>query len=366
MHLITTVLRRLRDQAVPSVFRLRNTERLCFKVPLLYACVFWYASSGFLYFESANKSDLNWQDAMWWSFVTMTTVGYGDLFPQSFGGRYLIAVPTMVIGIGILGFIISEISAKLVESRSRRTKGLIRVSMEQHILIVHFSGLELLRKVILELRADPSTAKLPICVVDDRLGELPIELSRLGLEFVKGNPTQAETMERAGLAKANHALVLTRDPSEAHSDDTSLAAVLLIKKMRPDIRVVGEVLDPEKKDSLMMAGASSVVCTAELRGNLLIQELQDPGVKAVIADLTSNCQGEQLYMVPLEGWSEQNYKSLALSCLQSGLALVGVICDSKHLLAPDPAMSLKGIKKAILVGRERPAVLNYTGSEARH
>lgn len=346
-------------QAAQPLFKLRNTERLCFKVPLLYGCVFWYASSGFLYFESTSKNDLNWQDAMWWSFVTMTTVGYGDLYPQSFGGRYLIAVPTMVIGIGILGFIISEISAKLVESRSKRTKGLIKISMEKHILIVHFSGMELLRKVIFELRADLSTAKLPICVVDDRLEELPLELSQLGLEFVKGNPTQTDTMERAGLAKANHALVLTRDPSQTHSDDTSLAAVLLIKKLRPDIRVVGEVLDPEKKDSLMMAGASSVVCTAELRGNLLIQELQDPGVKAVIADLTSNCQGEQLYMVALEGWGEQSYKKLALSCIESGLALVGVVCESKHLLAPDPAMSLKGIQKAILVGRERPTVLAY-------
>lgn len=359
MHLITTVLRRLRKQASPSLLRLRSTERLCFKVPLLYACVFWYASSGFLYFEGASKSELSWQDAMWWSFVTMTTVGYGDLFPESFGGRYLVAVPTMVIGIGILGFIISEISAKLVESRSKRTKGLIRVTMEQHILIVHFSGLELLRKVIFELRADPSTEKLPICVVDDRLEELPMELSKLGLEFVRGNPTQTETMERANLAKACHALVLTRNPSEAHSDDTSLAAVLLIKRMRPDIGVVGEVLDPEKKDSLMMAGASSVVCTAELRGNLLIQELQDPGVKAVIADLTSNCGGEQIYMVPLEGWAEQNYNDLALTCLQSGLALVGVIRGSEHLLAPEPSMPLKSIKKAILVGRERPDALHY-------
>ena len=48
-------------------------------------------------------------DAFWWSFVTTTTVGYGDIAPQSFGGR-IVAVFLMLIGIGFLSTLTSTIS----------------------------------------------------------------------------------------------------------------------------------------------------------------------------------------------------------------------------------------------------------------
>lgn len=40
------------------------------------------------------------QDALWWSFVTMTTVGYGDLYPVTAAGR-LVAVVLMVVGVSL-------------------------------------------------------------------------------------------------------------------------------------------------------------------------------------------------------------------------------------------------------------------------
>jgi voltage-gated potassium channel len=43
-------------------------------------------------------------DALWWAFVTITTVGHGDQFPVSGGGR-VVAVTTMIVGIGIFGVI---------------------------------------------------------------------------------------------------------------------------------------------------------------------------------------------------------------------------------------------------------------------
>ena len=59
-------------------------------------------------FESRNP-DANIKsggDAIWWSMVTITTVGYGDRFPTTEGGR-LVGVVTMIVGIGIFGVITS-------------------------------------------------------------------------------------------------------------------------------------------------------------------------------------------------------------------------------------------------------------------
>jgi voltage-gated potassium channel len=52
----------------------------------------------------------NGRDAMWWSFVTITTVGYGDKFPVTNGGR-CVAVVLMLGGIGLLGSLVGYSSS---------------------------------------------------------------------------------------------------------------------------------------------------------------------------------------------------------------------------------------------------------------
>ncbi len=52
-------------------------------------------------------------DAVWWSFVTLTTVGYGDLYPITGGGR-IVAVITMLVGIGVLGTFLSLVGSSFL------------------------------------------------------------------------------------------------------------------------------------------------------------------------------------------------------------------------------------------------------------
>jgi voltage-gated potassium channel len=60
-------------------------------------------------------------DAFWWAIVTVTTVGYGDLYPVTPGGK-IVASMMMIIGIAILGVLISTLGAGLMESRFRKEK----------------------------------------------------------------------------------------------------------------------------------------------------------------------------------------------------------------------------------------------------
>jgi voltage-gated potassium channel len=52
-------------------------------------------------------------NAIWWSFVTLTTVGYGDLYPVTAAGR-AVAMVTMLVGIGVLGTFISLVGSSLL------------------------------------------------------------------------------------------------------------------------------------------------------------------------------------------------------------------------------------------------------------
>jgi len=59
-------------------------------------------------------------DAVWWSFVTMTTVGYGDYYPVTIAGR-IVAVGLMIGGITLIGVITATLASWIVERVSNET-----------------------------------------------------------------------------------------------------------------------------------------------------------------------------------------------------------------------------------------------------
>ncbi|WP_052423190.1 potassium channel family protein [Nonomuraea candida] len=64
--------------------------------------------------RSPDPTILTLSDALWWSLTTMTTVGYGDLYPTTLEGR-LIAATLMLSGIALLGVVTASIAAWFVE-----------------------------------------------------------------------------------------------------------------------------------------------------------------------------------------------------------------------------------------------------------
>lgn len=78
-----------------------------------------------IYFVEKGKTVETFYDALWWTIVTTTTVGYGDISPQTGGGR-IIAVILMFIGIGFIGTLTGSITSffteKLRENREAQKK----------------------------------------------------------------------------------------------------------------------------------------------------------------------------------------------------------------------------------------------------
>lgn len=336
-----------------SRYRMK-VELMPIKTALFFMVLLWFSASGYLYFEMRAKPDLNWGDAFWWAIVTMTTVGYGDYFPESIAGRYIIGIPTMIFGIGLLGFILSEVASKLIDSKSRRLRGMAEHKLSGHIVIFNYHNLEKLLKLIDELKSDPSSTAKAICLVDETLEELPFELDKMDIHFIRGNPTREFVLNRACVADASHAIVMSKDPSDPHSDDMNLATILMIENLNPGIISVAECIDHEKIRQLKAAGCDRVVCIAPLITNLLVQEMQDPGIQGIIAEMTSNIVGQQLYLVSIEKMEKWTAGELTQWSIKNAMVFIGIYRDDRTYLNCDSDFPIKTGDRAIMIALSRP------------
>jgi voltage-gated potassium channel len=81
----------------------------------------WSSTGIFLLESGVNKNITHFGDALWWSIVTTTTVGYGDISPVTAGGRIMAAI-LMLTGIGLLGALTANFAAHWTEYFEQKTK----------------------------------------------------------------------------------------------------------------------------------------------------------------------------------------------------------------------------------------------------
>ena len=134
-------------------------------------------------------------DSFWWSIVTLTTVGYGDIAPSTWIGR-LIAVLNMVVGVGILAAFSATLAGILIQIKLRENKGMSTHQIRNHIIICEWNSRAV--GILEELRMDQNTQLQPIILIAN-LPEKPIDDPNL--LFVSGDVTDA-TLARANLKYA--------------------------------------------------------------------------------------------------------------------------------------------------------------------
>jgi voltage-gated potassium channel len=283
----------------------RNNSLLYLVAFSLVAVTIAMGSLSFYVVEGKTNPNVNNPfDAIWWTIVTLTTVGYGDTVPTTPLGK-LVAMTLMLSGVILMavfaGVMTQTMVGYLLDVREERVR---MSSTVNHIIICGWNGRGCL--VVEELKhLAPDDEIIVFANLED-----PLNVPE-GTTYLRGNPTKESEWEKVRLSMARNVIVLAPSSQGNTTADGYTALVVYTirsfeNKLGPKgversvpLYVVAELLDPENYDHIRVAGANEVVHTAQIGSNMMAHSSVKPGMGSVVTELLSWWgQGIDLEPVP--------------------------------------------------------------------
>lgn len=248
-----------------------------------YALLLMVAIAFVAYLDRDGYSEpLTFIDALYYSAVTLSTTGYGDITPVTQTARliniFLITparVAFLMLLVGTTLSVLTEDSRKTLQIQQWRN------SVRNHTIVIGYGtkGRSAIDALIAG-GASPSS----IVVIDSDPAALSVAEQR-GLITVHGNGTKSGVLRVAAVSRARSVIVA---PS---SDDTAVLITLSVREMAPSAMIVASVRESENQHLLMQSGADSVVVSSETAGRLLGIATVTPPVVEMMEDLLSPDEG---------------------------------------------------------------------------
>ncbi len=286
---------------IPNLIKLRMTRILIW----IFAVIA-YGVIGFHLIENQP-----WTVSIYWTFVTIGTVGYGDFSPKTPLGMYF-AISLIVLGIGSFAIAVGEILEFLFEKQQMKLMGLIKVKKSQHVVICGWT--ESTAECIREIGKDNA-----VFVVDEN-EDIRKKALKNGASFVHGDPTRVKDLEKANVVGAKSIIV------DMESDSQTIHCILSIRKLDQNVRIIAEVQRYENIEQIQLAGANQVISPFVISGRLM-QKSIDEGYEAMfVQEVLAEHKNREMKEVVVTEKSYFNGKTVRESDIheRTGVVLVGV------------------------------------------
>ena len=195
--------------------------------------------------------------ALYYALVTMSTVGYGDIIPQSSEAK-LFAVSIIVLGVAVFATSLTAVIAPMVSKSLQRIvnhKG-ARMKREHHFVVIGNGPLAINTARELKRRGHPVTRVL-------RKAPDNVEPRDGDTDLVVGDPSNIEVLREAGAHRAEAVLAMMVDDSE------NAFVILAVKELGGSARTVAAVNDAANLSRVKLAQPDVVISPQVLGGELI-------------------------------------------------------------------------------------------------
>lgn len=288
-------------------------KRVVFAIIALFATsLVVYADRGG--YQDAQDNPLSFLDALYYSAVTLSTTGYGDVTPITPGARLMnvlfvtpLRVLFLIVLIGTTLEVLTERSRQALKIQRWRN------SVRNHTVVI---GYGTKGRTAVDAMMGDGIKPSEIVVVDADPAVLEAAEAD-GLVTVRGDATKSDVLRLAGVAHAASIVVAT------NRDDTAVLATLTAREINPRAKIVASIRESENTHLMRQSGANSVVVSSETAGRLLGIATLTPSVVEVIEDLLTPDAGYAIAereVDPTEtGGSPAHTRDIVLGVVRNGV-----------------------------------------------
>lgn len=202
--------------------------------------------------------------ALYYAMVTMSTVGYGDIIPQTPQAK-LFTVSVIILGVAVFATSLTAVIAPMVSKSLQRIVSRKRPHMkrENHFVVIGNGSLAINTARELARRGHPVTRILRTT---------PEDADNRQDDFVVGDPSNAEVLREAGADKAEAVLAMLVDDSE------NAFVILAVKELGGNARTLAAVNDAAHLSRVKLAQPDVVISPQVLGGELIAMLLSNEEV----------------------------------------------------------------------------------------
>lgn len=248
---------------------------LAFFLIAVVVLVHWIDRAGL---KDSHDGQISFLDVVYFTMISVTTTGFGDIAPVSDRSRLIEAVIVTPIRIAVL-FIFVGTAYNFVIKRTWEKWRMARIQakLTDHIVVLGFgvSGSEAVKELIAR-GTDPG------CIVAiDQSATRIAEAEAMGCNVLQGDASNDDTLIDVRIAKAQSVLV------SAGRDDTSILMVLTVRHLSPKVPISVVIRAQDNELLARQAGANTVINPVSFTGLLMAGSAQGAHVADYMADLAS-------------------------------------------------------------------------------
>uniref|UniRef100_A0A8B9FM90 Calcium-activated potassium channel subunit alpha-1 n=1 Tax=Amazona collaria TaxID=241587 RepID=A0A8B9FM90_9PSIT len=267
----------------------------------------WLTAAGFIHLVEnsgdpwenfQNNQPLTYWECVYLLMVTMSTVGYGDVYAKTTLGR-LFMVFFILGGLAMFASYVPEI-IELIGNRKKYGGSYSAVSGRKHIVVCGHITLESVSNFLKDfLHKDRDDVNVEIVFLHNISPNLELEAlfkrHFTQVEFYQGSVLNPHDLARVKIESADACLILANkycaDPDA--EDASNIMRVISIKNYHPKIRIITQMLQYHNKAHLLNIPSwnwkegDDAICLAELKLGFIAQSCLAPGLSTMLANLFS-------------------------------------------------------------------------------
>ena len=286
---------------------LKVTKNFFFKLFLVAFIIFSTLSVGVYYFErnyifykiengkriedpDSSSNIRNMRDAIWWAFVTSTTVGYGDYYPKSAAGRFT-GILLMFFGVSLVGVITGNIASALIEKQLKEGRGLKELNLKNHFIICGWKRdmAQVLYHIMEKNKSFlPSEFVLVNTASPEEIENLRSDKRFAHINYIHGDYIDERVLNRANLKSAARVIVFADrlvQGSVQEVDSRTVMTVLTIKSMSKTVYTCAELLDEKFERYLRFSNCDEIIMPSEYNRSILANASAGSGISQVISEI---------------------------------------------------------------------------------